>query len=97
MLEINHISIEYKTKQEVVSVIKDLSLTIKEGEAVAILGPSGCGKSTLINALAGNVHIHMGTIEYEKEGKKQLLNSKMGDNFKERLLQEHLSYNQMYY
>ncbi len=77
MLEINHISIEYKTKQEVVSVIKDLSLTIKEGEAVAILGPSGCGKSTLINALAGNVHIHMGTIEYEKEGKKQLLNSKI--------------------
>lgn len=77
MLEINHISIEYKTKQEVVPVIEDLSLTFGEGEAVVILGPSGCGKSTLINALAGNVSISMGTIDFEKEGKKQLLNSKI--------------------
>lgn len=77
MLEIKHISIEYKTKKEVVPVIQDLSLMIKEGEAVAILGPSGCGKSTIVNALAGNVHIHTGAMEYEKESKKQLLNPKV--------------------
>jgi ABC-type nitrate/sulfonate/bicarbonate transport system ATPase subunit len=33
--------------------IKDISLTLNEGEFVAILGPSGCGKSTLFNIIAG--------------------------------------------
>lgn len=34
-------------------VLKDLNLTVQEGEFVSILGPSGCGKSTLLNILAG--------------------------------------------
>ncbi|HVW20883.1 MAG TPA: ABC transporter ATP-binding protein [Opitutaceae bacterium] len=35
------------------SVLKDLNLTINQGERVGILGPSGSGKSTLIELLAG--------------------------------------------
>ena len=35
-------------KQE---VLKDISLEIKPGDAIAILGPSGCGKSTLLNMI----------------------------------------------
>lgn len=34
-------------------VVKDLNLTIKEGERLILLGPSGCGKSTTLRIIAG--------------------------------------------
>jgi NitT/TauT family transport system ATP-binding protein len=34
-------------------VLRDISLTIEEGEIVAVIGPSGCGKSTLLRFVGG--------------------------------------------
>lgn len=34
-------------------VLRELNLSIQEGEVVALLGPSGCGKSTLLRVIAG--------------------------------------------
>ncbi|WP_454856577.1 ABC transporter ATP-binding protein [Rhizobium binxianense] len=36
-----------------IEALKPVSLTINEGDFVAIVGPSGCGKSTLLNILGG--------------------------------------------
>ncbi|MCC8066059.1 MAG: ABC transporter ATP-binding protein [Clostridiales bacterium] len=33
--------------------LKDISLTVEDGEFVCLVGPSGCGKSTLLNIIAG--------------------------------------------
>src|SRR5512132_2987873 len=35
------------------TAVKDVTLSIAEGEFVSVVGPTGCGKSTLLNVAAG--------------------------------------------
>lgn len=44
------------------TVVSDVSLSVSDGEFVAILGPSGCGKSTLLRIIAGLEHATSGRI-----------------------------------
>ena len=44
-------------------IIKDICLTVHEGEFVGIVGPNGSGKSTLLLALLGVLKAQSGTIE----------------------------------
>src|ERR1700722_9008873 len=43
--------------------VKDVSLTLQEGEFVSLLGPSGCGKTTTLRMIAGFISPTSGTIE----------------------------------
>ena len=67
---INNVQKVFKTPGGDVTALKDINLTVKQGEFVCLLGPSGCGKSTLLNAVAGFQPPSAGEIVIE--GKKIL-------------------------
>ncbi|WP_187429735.1 Maltose/maltodextrin import ATP-binding protein MalK [Roseobacter fucihabitans] len=45
-----------------VEVLRDINLTVEEGEFVVFVGPSGCGKSTLLRVIAGLEDATSGTV-----------------------------------
>ncbi|MCR8914266.1 ATP-binding cassette domain-containing protein [Marinobacter panjinensis] len=49
-IEFNNLSFSYPSRPDI-QVLKDLSLSIRAGETVALVGPSGAGKSTLFDLL----------------------------------------------
>lgn len=51
LLELKHIYKDYMQDKIVIPVLKDINISIDEGEYVAIMGPSGSGKTTLMNII----------------------------------------------
>jgi NitT/TauT family transport system ATP-binding protein len=47
------------------TALRDIDLTVQNGEFVAILGPSGCGKSTLLELIAGLEPLSSGRITFD--------------------------------
>lgn len=52
-LEISGVSKSFRKSGTDLPVLRDVSLSVEEGEFACIIGPSGCGKSTLFNIIAG--------------------------------------------
>ena len=53
LVEIRNLVKAYRRGDQVVPVLQDISLSIAEGDFIALMGPSGSGKSTLLNMIAG--------------------------------------------
>jgi ABC-type nitrate/sulfonate/bicarbonate transport system ATPase subunit len=59
---LNGISKGFASNGGALKVVEDVSLTVADGEFVAIVGPSGCGKTTLMNMVAGFFQPDSGSI-----------------------------------
>ena len=58
ILKIEHLSKQF----DELSILEDISLSVKKGEVTVILGPSGCGKSTLLRCINGLEEIQEGKV-----------------------------------
>lgn len=71
MIELQHISKWYMVGGKPTFILKDINITINEGEFVSIMGPSGSGKSTLLNII--------GMLDQPSEGKYDFLGQSVID------------------
>ena len=62
VLRMEGVSLLYQTHEAETEALKDVNLTIDEGEFVAVIGPSGCGKTTVLSLIAGLLRPTKGTI-----------------------------------
>ena len=61
-IDINNVTVSFKTSKGLYTAVKDISLSVKKGEIVALIGHSGCGKSTLMNTISGMVKPSSGSV-----------------------------------
>ena len=60
-LEIQEVTVTYG---EGAPVLKDVTLTVHQGEIVALIGPNGAGKSTLLRTISGLLTPQSGTVSF---------------------------------
>lgn len=65
IVKLEHVTKIYREGHREVPALRDISLSLNEGEWIAIVGPSGCGKSTLLNLIAGLDRPTHGKIEVD--------------------------------
>ena len=79
ILNLQNIYKDYQQEKLVVPVLKDVSLTVEEGEYVAIMGPSGSGKTTLMHIIGCLDRPTSGTYELAGENVLKLKDRELSD------------------
>jgi nitrate/nitrite transport system ATP-binding protein len=64
-LKLDQIDKSFQRGNAVTEVLRNISLTIDEGEFISIIGHSGCGKSTMLNLIAGLTQCTRGAVFLE--------------------------------
>jgi NitT/TauT family transport system ATP-binding protein len=62
-LAVQGVSKRFRTRQNTVHALDDVTLHIRAGEFVCLVGPSGCGKSTLLDIIAGLTRPDQGMVQ----------------------------------
>ncbi len=70
-LEIKNLSFDYQNQQ----ILKDINLTLKSKDFLAVIGPNGGGKSTLLKLILGILKPKSGEIKIFSKSSKQMLKS----------------------
>jgi branched-chain amino acid transport system ATP-binding protein len=63
MLVLKEVSVNYGT----IAALRDVSLTVKQGDIVTLIGANGAGKSTTLRTISGLLKTQGGSIRYEDE------------------------------
>lgn len=63
ILDVDGVTIQYKTKEHLITATYRVSFQVFQADRFVILGPSGCGKSTLLKSVAGYLHPVEGTMK----------------------------------
>ena len=77
-LDLEHVSFSDKND---VPLLKDLNLTVKPGQKIAIVGPTGCGKTTLINLLMRFYDVDSGAICMEGVDIRHITRESLRENY----------------
>ena len=62
-IEVKDLSKSYKIKKDIFWALKDVSFSVKKGEALGIIGANGAGKTTILRLLAGVTSQTKGKVE----------------------------------
>ncbi len=79
IVQITHLAKGYRRGGQAVPVLFDITLSIAEGDFLALMGPSGSGKSTLLNLVAGIDKPDAGELLVDGEDITKLSESELAD------------------
>lgn len=79
IVEVREVSRDYHLGKTVIHALQEVSLSVEEGEFLAIMGPSGCGKSTLLNIIGCIDTPTSGTVLLEGENTADLSDNQEAD------------------
>ena len=65
LIEVKNLSVSYKDMLKSITVLRDVSFSIKDGDYVCITGENGAGKSTLVRAILGLIKISSGKVIFK--------------------------------
>ncbi|MEO6583904.1 MAG: ABC transporter ATP-binding protein [Ferruginibacter sp.] len=87
MIKLQHISKWYTQAGRPVFILKDINLSVAEGEFISIMGPSGSGKSTLLNVI--------GMLDVPNEGSYDFMGNdvfKMKEKQRSQIYKNHIGF-----
>lgn len=68
MIEITNLKVKYKHRNNIITALNNINISLNKGDIYVFIGPSGCGKSTLLHVLSGIINDYEGQVLIE-EGK----------------------------